>query len=102
MKKQINIYEVTPNGEALTLNSRKKILDNFFLGCDKKIIFNSGTSYTTPENLLSEVINGDYLLFVEEDNNSVVLIKWSRKFKKDFISCSEETTYKKIQKMKNS
>ena len=91
--KTINVYEITPNGEALTQNSRIKIMSAFFYKSDKKIVFNSGTNYTKPEKVLAEIARRDYLLLVKEDKNNVVLMKWNREIKKSLKKNKDSATY---------
>ena len=95
--KLLNLYEITPNGESLKLESRKVILETFFPESKDKIIFNSGTEFTNPDNILSEIKNGDYLIFINNDKN-VILIKWDKKFKNKFIN-TDGTTHNRCNKI---
>ena len=98
--KTINVFEITPNGESLTLKSRKKILSAFFKNTNDKIVFVSGTAYTNPERVLAEIKRTDYLLLVKKEKDNVVLMKWNREIKRTLKKNKDSnTTYELLSKL---
>ena len=58
------VYEVTPNGQNLTSESRKKIADTMLKGLGA-VTFEGGTYYCNPLHLADRVKDADYILFIE-------------------------------------
>ncbi|MBR3322753.1 hypothetical protein IKG13_01690 [Candidatus Saccharibacteria bacterium] len=63
----IYLFEITPEGERLTVESRQEAIEKLSNLTLTDVEFRGGTIYTNPLHLASDLVDGSYILFVEFD-----------------------------------